>query len=483
MGSAVSVLAVEREKPADGSDLADFDSARIEVVRLRKILLEHHQDHGGQADQNKTIIILFGPPGSGKGTRSPFITEKLGIPQLSTGDMLRAAVAAGSTIGREAEEIMKSGLLVSNEIVLEVVRERIQQLDCKNGFILDGFPRTVEQAVMLDEVLSPMKVSLVLALEVQDEVLVDRICGRWIHERSGRSYHTKHNPPRSLGTNEPSTETMLDDETNEPLMQRADDTVPALQQRLASYYSRTVPVLDHYKSSVAKIDCNKNSTMDAIRAQIYQVLDSKFPPSKDLIPILEGATIPNVIFKTRIRDDMILGDNPFDWKDVSTSDLFEGKRSVVFCLPGAFTPTCSSTHLPGYEKHYDEIRACGIDDIYCLSVNDAFVMRQWGIHQKLACEDKDTTNPLNPGNFKKVKMLPDGAALFTRGMGMSTVWDSQRGFGERSWRYSVVINDNKVEKLFIESGAPMQNHGPDPFKVSGAETMLAFLKGTTDPCV
>lgn len=149
---------------------------------------------------------------------------------------------------------------------------------------------------------------------------------------------------------------------------------------------------------------------------------------------------------------------------------------MVFCLPGAFTPTCSGTHLPGYEMHYEAIKACGIDEIYCLSVNDAFVMRQWGVHQKLDCEDADTSNPLNPGNFKKVKMLPDGAALFTRGMGMSTVWDSNRGFGERSWRYSVVINDGKIEKLFIEGGAPEQNSGTDPFEVSDSATMLAYLK-------
>lgn len=188
-----------------------------------------------------------------------------------------------------------------------------------------------------------------------------------------------------------------------------------------------------------------------------------------------GDTVPEVTFKARVRDDKLGGDNPFDWKDVTSSDLFKGKRAVIFCLPGAFTPTCSSTHLPGYEENYEAIKACGVDDVYCLSVNDAFVMRQWGIHQKLATEDKDTTNPLNPGNFKKVKMLPDGAALFTRGMGMSTVWDSERGFGERSWRYSVVINDNKIEKLFIEGGAPVQNFGPDPFEVSDAKTMLAYL--------
>jgi peroxiredoxin len=103
-------------------------------------------------------------------------------------------------------------------------------------------------------------------------------------------------------------------------------------------------------------------------------------------------------------------------------------------------------------------------------------MRQWGIHQNLPTEDKDTSSPLNPGNFKNVKLLPDGAALFTRGMGMSTVWDSNRGFGERSWRYSAVINDNKVEKIFVEGGAPTQNFAADPFEVSDANTMLTYLK-------
>jgi peroxiredoxin len=106
----------------------------------------------------------------------------------------------------------------------------------------------------------------------------------------------------------------------------------------------------------------------------------------------------------------------------------------------AFTPTCSSTHLPGYEANYEAIKACGVDDIYCLSVNDAFVMRQWGIHQGLTKEDKDAANPLNPGNFKKVKLLPDGAALFTRGMGMNVVWEKERGFGERSSTCSDAIS-------------------------------------------
>merc|ERR1711862_1047436 len=148
-----------------------------------------------------------------------------------------------------------------------------------------------------------------------------------------------------------------------------------------------------------------------------------------------------------------------------------GKRIVLFSLPGAFTPTCSSTHLPGYEKNYDEIKGLGVDEIYCLSVNDAFVMRQWGLKQGLP---EDRTPGAN--GFQKVKVLPDGAAHFTRGMGMSNVWDTERGFGERSWRYSAVIKDGVVEKIFIEAGENIQNSGPDPFEVSDANTMMDYLK-------
>ena len=189
-----------------------------------------------------------------------------------------------------------------------------------------------------------------------------------------------------------------------------------------------------------------------------------------------GDTVPTVNFLARVRDEKIGGPNPFDWKVVPSTDLFKGKRCVLFALPGAFTPTCSSTHVPGYEKAYDEIKAQGIDEIYCLSVNDAFVMRQWGLNLGLAEEKTSTANPLNPGNFQKVKFIPDGAALFTRGMGMSCVWDTNRGFGERSWRYSAVINDMKVEQIFIEGGAVVQNSGPDPFENSDATTMLNYLK-------
>ena len=182
----------------------------------------------------------------------------------------------------------------------------------------------------------------------------------------------------------------------------------------------------------------------------------------------EGDNMPEIIFKMRVRntsDD----ENPFEWKDFSSKDLFENKRIVLFSLPGAFTPTCSSKHLPQYEQNYEKIRTMNIDDIYCLSVNDAFVMRQWGLSQNLP-ENKE---PYSLG-FKNVKLLPDGACLFTRGMGMSCTWTSERGFGERSWRYSMVVNNMKIEKLFVEEPR-IEDSGPDPFEVSDVNTMLKYL--------
>lgn len=169
--------------------------------------------------------------------------------------------------------------------------------------------------------------------------------------------------------------------------------------------------------------------------------------------------VPDVVFKTRVRDESIGGENPFKWQDVTTKDIFGGKKVVVFSLPGAFTPTCSSTHLPGYEAAYEQFKALGVDEIYCLSVNDAFVMYQWGV--KLGA--------------KNVKLLPDGNGEFTRKMGM-LVEKSNLGFGMRSWRYSMLVNDGKVEKLFAEAGYS-DNCGTDPFEVSDANTMLTYLKG------
>ncbi len=202
--------------------------------------------------------------GSGKGTHGPKIEEILDTPQLSTGDMLRAAVSAKTEVGLKAESVMKAGGLVSDEIVVGIIRDRIKEEDCKLGFILDGFPRTLAQAKALDAMLCEEGacVTKVLALEVPDSVLEERICGRWIHKKSGRSYHVKFAPPKSMeldGDGKPMPETMKDDVTGESLMQRADDTAEALVKRLDGYHSETVPILDHYSSKgiVRKIDANQ----------------------------------------------------------------------------------------------------------------------------------------------------------------------------------------------------------------------------------
>jgi peroxiredoxin len=165
----------------------------------------------------------------------------------------------------------------------------------------------------------------------------------------------------------------------------------------------------------------------------------------------EGHTIPHVTFKVRVRDVFFRAtDAVYVWKDVHSKDLFANKRVVLFALPGAFTPTCDGTHLPGYKEKYEAIKNEGIDEVYCLSVNDAFVMRQWGLSLGLKEEPKDGSNPLNPGNFQTVKLIPDGALHFTRGMGTNCVWDTERGFGERSWRYSMVVDNEVIEKMFVE---------------------------------
>lgn len=172
--------------------------------------------------------------------------------------------------------------------------------------------------------------------------------------------------------------------------------------------------------------------------------------------------VPEVVFKTRVRDASVEGENPFRWQDRSSEEIFAGKRIVLFALPGAFTPTCSSTHLPGYESKYDELRSAGVDEIYCLSVNDAFSMFQWGKQLRVS----------------KVKLLPDGNAHFTRGMDM-LVKKENLGFGDRSWRYSALIEDGKVVKLFAEPGKE-DNCETDPFEVSDVDTMLAYLRGQAE---
>lgn len=170
--------------------------------------------------------------------------------------------------------------------------------------------------------------------------------------------------------------------------------------------------------------------------------------------------VPSVVFKTRVRDESIGGDNPFRWQDVSSDDIFKDKKVVMLALPGAFTPTCSSTHLPGYEAKYQELRDLGVDEVYCLSVNDAFTMFQWG---------------KNLG-IKSVKMLPDGNGEFTDKMGM-LVKKENLGFGARSWRYSMLVENGEIKKVFEEAGRE-DNCPADPFAVSDVETMLAYIKGS-----
>ena len=168
--------------------------------------------------------------------------------------------------------------------------------------------------------------------------------------------------------------------------------------------------------------------------------------------------VPEVNFMTRVRNDALEGPNPFEWKSLSTDDIFKGKKVIVFSLPGAFTPTCSTSHLPRYEELYEEFKAKGIDAIVCISVNDAFVMYQWGLSQKA----------------ENVFLLPDGNGEFTRKMGM-LVNKENVGFGMRSWRYSMLVDNGEIAKVFSEDGFG-DNCPTDPFEVSDADTMLNYIK-------
>jgi len=180
-------------------------------------------------------VILLGPPGAGKGTQAQFITEKYGIPQISTGDMLRSAVKAGTELGLKVKDIMASGGLVSDEVIIALVQERIQQADCSNGFLFDGFPRTIPQAQALVD--AGVAIEYVIEIAVDDEQIVSRLSGRRVHENSGRVYHVEHNPPKSEG---------LDDETQEPLIQREDDKEATIRNRLSIYHNQTKPLVEFY---------------------------------------------------------------------------------------------------------------------------------------------------------------------------------------------------------------------------------------------
>jgi adenylate kinase len=188
-------------------------------------------------------LILLGPPGAGKGTQAAYITEQFGIPQISTGDMLRAAVRDGTPLGIEAKKIMDAGQLVSDDVIIGLVRERLTGADCARGYLLDGFPRTVPQAEALKA--SGIAVDYVLEIDVEDAEIIRRMTGRRVHPGSGRTYHTEFNPPRTAGK---------DDLTGEDLVQRNDDRAETVGRRLEVYRSQTRPLIDYYSRWAASGD-------------------------------------------------------------------------------------------------------------------------------------------------------------------------------------------------------------------------------------
>jgi len=206
-------------------------------------------------------LLILGAPGAGKGTQAQFICEHYGIPQISTGDMLRAAVKAGSELGLQAKEVMASGGLVSDDIIIGLVKERIEEPDCANGFLFDGFPRTIPQAqAMVD---AGVAIDHVLEIDVADEEIVARLSGRRVHEASGRIYHVEHNPPQQEG---------LDDETGEPLVQREDDREETVRKRMAAYRAQTEPILPYYAGQGILAEIDGMTEIDEVTRQIEAVL-------------------------------------------------------------------------------------------------------------------------------------------------------------------------------------------------------------------
>ena len=216
-------------------------------------------------------LILLGAPGAGKGTQATFICTKYGIPQVSTGDMLRAAVKAGTPLGLAAKKVMDSGALVGDDIIIGLVQERIAQADCANGFLFDGFPRTIPQAEAMRN--AGVKLDAVLEIDVPDEAIIERMSGRWVHPASGRTYHVKFNPPRN---------DLKDDATGEDLIQREDDKEATVRRRLEVYHEQTRPLVDYYAKWAAGGDAQAPrhrrisglGTVDEIRQRAFDALDS-----------------------------------------------------------------------------------------------------------------------------------------------------------------------------------------------------------------
>eukprot|EP01084_Bolivina_argentea_P311105 538478_1 len=240
------------------ASLADFTLKELLDEAQRRVNCVKAQDNRG--------VILVGPPGAGKGTQAPRLKTEICACHLSTGDLLRAAVSRGTELGKQAKEIMDRGDLVSDDIVNGIVAEAIDSKECEKGFILDGYPRTVEQAKALDAMLSTKgkQIDDVIELKVPDEILTERITGRWIHKASGRTYHTKFNPPKEFG---------FDDVTGEPLYQRKDDTAEVLPKRLENYHSQTTPVIDYYKTAAKVKIVDANAKMSTVWQRIKASLN------------------------------------------------------------------------------------------------------------------------------------------------------------------------------------------------------------------
>ena len=213
-------------------------------------------------------MILLGPPGAGKGTQAQFLLDHFKIPQISTGDMLRSAVQAGSALGVQAKEMMAAGALVPDDLIIALVQDRIALDDCKNGFLLDGFPRTLGQALALDE--HGVQIDLVLELCVDFEEVVHRISGRRVHAASGRTYHVDYHPPKQVG---------LDDETGEALIQRPDDQEETVRHRLKVYQEQTQPLVRYYQDFATQhpqqlryVAVNGMLNVNEVRAEILKAL-------------------------------------------------------------------------------------------------------------------------------------------------------------------------------------------------------------------
>lgn len=198
-------------------------------------------------------VILLGAPGAGKGTQARFITEKFGIPQISTGDMLRAAVKAESPLGLQVKEVMASGGLVSDEIIIGLIKERIVAADCANGFLFDGFPRTIPQAEALRD--AGVEIDHVLEIAVEDQEIINRMSGRRVHPASGRTYHVQYNPPKVAGK---------DDETGEDLIQREDDQEETVRKRLDVYHAQTKPLIGFYQDLAQTAGKPKYSRVEGV---------------------------------------------------------------------------------------------------------------------------------------------------------------------------------------------------------------------------